>query len=138
MIQIIAQRSLRSWKVAILAIFAGLLLTPRASEASCGDYVHVNGRPAMAAHSMSDHPPGDSTQQTADHRTPRRPCHGPGCSERPLPPVAPVPHVVGSAEQWALASCDIAANPVCCNSLLAEPHDLVAAGFRLSILRPPR
>lgn len=122
-----------------MVVFASLLLTPRASEAACGDYVQVSGR-STVIHSIPDHATSaDGTSvNTVDHRAPRRPCRGPGCSNGSFPSQIPVPTVVVSIERWALAPADTLPVIVCCNHVLAEPVDLHVDGFRLSILRPPR
>jgi hypothetical protein len=125
---------------ALVVVFASLTLNPRASEAACGDYVQITGGTRTSADLMSDHAmnadgnPVDSTRRGA----PRRPCRGPGCSNGSLPPAAPVPTVEVSVERWALAATDLL--PIVDSSyyLLAEPANVVLAGFRLSILRPPR
>lgn len=133
-IRFVDLRLLRSWGVALVALFAGLLLMPRASEASCGDYVHVGGHAAMSDHAMPNQP----TRQAADHGAPHRPCRGPGCSNGPLPAPLPAPIGLVSWEEWALVAQDLPACSDGSTHLFAEPCDLVAAGFCLSILRPPR
>jgi len=142
LIRFAASRSLRNWGAAILALCAGVLLTPRPSEAGCGDYVWIRGRPVSMVHSIPDQPTNPDTDSTAgdiaDHGAPHRPCHGPRCSDGSIPPVAPVPGAVVSVDQWAVSPRDALPNIVSCDNMLAEPLDLVAAGFRLSILRPPR
>lgn len=133
-------RKLRNWGVAVVVILASLLLVPRASQAACGDYVQVSGRTALMHDSMENQSTtrDGSMDETKSHHAPRLPCHGPGCSNRSLPPAVPVPNVVVSFERWAVASGDTPPDSVSCNSMLAEPVDIVEDGFRLSILRPPR
>lgn len=128
-----------------MAVFASLVLSPRASEAGCGDYVWIRGRTVPTLHSMTDQPtPGQptngdgSSDDAAEHGSPHRPCHGPGCSDGSIPAEAPVRGVVVSIDRWAMAPGDTLPDCVCCNNMLAEPFDFVADGFRLSILRPPR
>ena len=116
-----------------MALFVGFWLTPRAAEASCGDYVRIGGQAAMAAHDMHDQP-----KEAKDHGAPHRPCRGPGCSRAPLPAQAPVPVTVVLLEQWAVVNADAPPTLHCRTKLLAEPAERVAAGFRSSILRPPR
>jgi len=146
-IQFVASRSLRDWGVAVMAILATLLLTPRACEATCGDYLHgsdLQGRgrsatmlPSMPNQTLSTDGRSDIL---ADTNVPQRhrPCQGPGCSGRSSPPQAPVPSIEDSSERWALVPADTAPNLICSDQLLAELFDLVADGSRLSILRPPR
>lgn len=119
-----------------MALCAGVLLTPRPSEAGCGDYVWIHGRPVPVVHSMPDQPA--TTDGTSDHGLPQRRCQGPGCSDGSFPPQAPAPGVVVSIDRWAMAPGDTLPRIVCCDNLPAEPSDLVENGFRLSILRPPR
>lgn len=128
-----------------MAVCAGLLLTPRASEAACGDYVAVRGRFVPMVHSLPDQLTPDqptngdgSSQDTTEHGAPRRPCQGPNCSNGSFPEQAPAPGVVVSVDRWAVAASDTLPSVVCCDNLLAEPVDFVVDGFRLSILRPPR
>jgi hypothetical protein len=138
-IRFVLSRSLRNWGAALVALCAGVLLSPRPSEAGCGDYVRIGRRPVSMVHSMPDQASTDITSDdAADHGAPRRPCQGPGCSDSSFPPQAPVPGVVVSIDQWAMAPGDTLPKFVSCDNMLAEPFDLVADGFRLSILRPPR
>ena len=123
-----------------MAVVAGLLLSPRASEAGCGDYVWVRGQFVPMTHYLPDQPASTegSPADSANHGAPQRPCRGPGCSDGSAPPEAPVPGVVVSLDRWAMAPGDTLSILVCCDNLLAEPVDLVTDGFRSSILRPPR
>ena len=123
-----------------MALCAGVLLSPRPSEAGCGDYVRIRGRLAPMAHAMPDQPMSaeGTPVDAANHGSPLRPCHGPGCSDDSSPRQAPVPVVVVSIDRWAVAPDDALPNSVCCDDMLAEPVDFVADAFRLSILRPPR
>lgn len=123
-----------------MAVFASLLLTPRASEAACGDYVLVSSHAAEMNHAMPhrESMTKESLVDRVDHDKAGRPCHGPNCSNGRFPPLAPVPTVVVSIERWALASTVTLPRCDSCYNLLAEPVDLIVDGFRLSILRPPR
>ena len=121
-----------------MALFAGFLLSPRASEAGCGEHVQIRGRHAPMAHSMPDQPTGGSSDDRADHSLPHRPCQGPGCSNGSLPPQAPTPRTTVSIDRWALAFGDTFPIPISCSNVLAETLPIVPDGFRLSILRPPR
>jgi hypothetical protein len=136
----VASGSLRSWRAAVAVVFASLILMPRASDAACGDYVHVSGQSMTSFRSMSDHA-STADPLAADvtgDRTPHPPCHGPGCSNGSLPSPAPVPTVVVSMERGALAPADRPSVVICRSNMLAEPADLIVDGFRSSILRPPR
>jgi hypothetical protein len=136
----IALRSLRNWGTILAVVFTGLLLTPRASEATCGDYLHVGNRSAAVVRTLPNLPKSIDvgSHNVADPSQPQ-PCHGPGCSRSSSPaPAAPVAVVVFSIEQWALTSVDTIPNIVGSDQLLAEPFDVDADGSRLSILRPPR
>jgi len=128
-----------------MAVLAGLLLSPHASEAGCGDYVLVRGRIVPMVHFMPDQPTPQqptngerSSDAAAEHGSPHLPCHGPGCSNGSFPAQAPVPGVVVSIDRWAMAPGNTVPDCDCCCSLLAEPGDCVVDGFRLSILRPPK
>jgi hypothetical protein len=131
-------RSSRNGGVAIVALFAGFLLSPRVSEAGCGDHVSIRGGHVPMAHSMLDQSTDGSSADRADHSPPHRPCQGPGCSNGSVPPQAPTPWATVSIDRWALAPGDTFPNPVSCSNVLVEPLHLVTDGFRLSILRPPR
>jgi hypothetical protein len=139
-IRFAASRSLRNWGAALVALWAGVLLSPRPTEAGCGDYVWIRGQPAAMAHSMPGQAasPGGTSNDAAEHGAPHRPCQGPGCSDGSFPPQAPAPGVVVSIDRWAMAPGEMLPESSCCSTLLAESCDLVAIEFRLSILRPPR
>ena len=132
-----------------MALFAGLLLSPRTSEAGCGDYVWIRGRPAPMVHSMPDLTPGPltldpptrpdgSSNDGTSHGSPGRPCHGPGCSDGSFPPRAPSPGIVVSIDQWAMTASGALPNLVSCSNVRVDRFDFVEDGCRLSILRPPR
>jgi hypothetical protein len=131
-------RSSRNGGVALVALFAGFLVSPRAAEAGCGDYVQIHGGHAPMAHSMPDQPTDGSSADRGDHNLPHRPCQGPGCSDGSVPPLAPTPGPTVSIDRWALAAGDTFPNAVSCSNVFAGPLQIVADGFRLSILRPPR
>ncbi len=136
--RIIAARALRHWGAAVVAVCASLLLSPNSSEAGCGDYVRVHGGIAPMGHSMAERPASTESDDAADYGLPHCPCQGPNCSNGSVPPESPGPGVVVSIDRWALAPGDKLLNFVCCGNMLAEPFDLMADGFRLSLLRPPR
>lgn len=131
-------RSIRSWTAAALALLAGLVLAPRASEAGCGDYVLIGGQHARIVHLAHGHDEA-ANQSDEGHEAPERaPCHGPGCSNGSFPPLTPAPVISISIDRWAVASFENVPNPVSISRLLAEPADFIGDGCRLSILRPPR
>jgi len=121
-----------------VALFAGFLLSPRVSEAGCGNYVQIRDRHAPMAHSMPDQPTHGNSADGADHSRPHRPCQGPGCSNGSVPPPAPNPGTTVSMDRWGLMAVDTLPNLASCSNVLAESVDFVTDGFRLSILRPPR
>ncbi len=121
-----------------MALFAGFLLSPRIAQAGCGDYVMIGNRHVPMAHSMPDQPTDESSSGRADHSPPYRPCQGPGCSNRPVPPLAPTPVTTDSIDRRATTANDTLPNPVSCANVHAEPPHIVTEGFRLSILKPPR
>lgn len=131
-------RSSRNGGVALVALFAGFLLSPRIALAGCGDSVSIRGGHSPIAHSMPDQRTDRSSADRADHSLPHRPCQGPGCSRGSVPPQAPAPRTTVSIDRWALAPGDTLLSPASCSNVLAEPLHLVTDGFRLSILRPPR
>jgi hypothetical protein len=124
--------------VAVVALFAGFLLSPRIAEAGCGDYVSIHGGHVAIAHSMPNQPVNGGAADGADHNKPHRPCQGPGCRDGSIPPQAPTPGTTYSIDRWALAPGDALPNPVSCSNELVEPRRVVTDGFHLSILRPPR
>jgi hypothetical protein len=130
----------RRWGAAFAVACTGLLLMSRASEAACGDYLHVSGRSVPMVHLMQDRSAAahDGPMNGPVDGVPRRRCHGPGCSNNSLPPQAPVPTVVVSIERGALAPNDTPHVIDGCDDMLAESVDLVVDGYRLSIFRPPR
>ena len=136
LIRLITSRSLRNWGVVYAAVFTSFLLIPRAANAACGDYLHVNGRSPETIHSISA--PAADSNDSENNGGPHRPCHGPGCSNGSFPPPVPVPSVIVSIERWAVATADIVPTHVSSNNALAGPSDPIVEGFRLSILRPPR
>ena len=138
MVRLGFSRSVRNVGIAIVALLGGFLLTPRVSEASCGDYVHVGGLHAPMAHSMPDHATNGISADGTDRSPPHRPCQGPGCSGGSVPLQTPTPTTTFSIDRWALAPGDTLPNPFSSSNVLAEPRHIVTDGFCLSILRPPR
>jgi hypothetical protein len=57
-----------------LAVAVVVALAPGRAAAECGDYVHI-------LNDRSDAPPAGAPE------SPRKPCHGPGCSNQPASPV---------------------------------------------------
>lgn len=140
MIRFVVSRSLRNWGVAIAALLAGALLSPRTSDAGCGDYVWIQGRPVRMAHSTQQLPTTGtgSSNNAAGAGSTGRPCQGPGCSDDSFPPQVPAPVIVVSIDRWAMTAIDPLPILVSCAKTLADRFDVVVDGFRLSILRPPR
>jgi hypothetical protein len=80
------------------AVLAVLIMSPRAAQATCGDYVSTGHAPA--AHSvMSD----NSMPQPAAPK----PCRGPFCSQSPAPlaPSTPVP--ASSSTEWGMTTAGL-------------------------------
>jgi hypothetical protein len=110
------------------AIMAGLLLFPRAGQASCGDYVLVgqSSKPTVD---------GKTTTPMTDGMMPahlpgnKAPCSGPNCGRAPERPM-PVPVSVGPSpgDQWVWAG----SQPVFAENN-ASPHR-----FNTSTVRPSR
>ena len=131
-------RIARNGGVALLALFAGFLLSPRVCEAGCGDSVQIHNPNAPMTHSLPDPLTHKRSADRADHRLPHRPCQGPGCSNSSVPPPTPATGTTVSIDRWVLAPGDTFPNPVTCSNVLVQPVPFVTDGFRLSILRPPR
>lgn len=75
---------------AALVAAAVFLLAPGRASAACGDYVTIAGQDYRVMQSdQTDHNPA----------VPARPCHGPGCSQRPDTPVAPLTAPVTASAQ---------------------------------------
>ena len=141
MVRIVMSRALRFRMAALIAVFAGVLLAPRTSEAGCGNYVEVNGLPTASAHisrvqsAMKDGAANHASNGNSRHH----PCQGPSCSGGSYPPLEPVSITVVSTDRWAVVDSD--ANVALTETfrhLLAETADSGPDGFRSSILRPPR
>lgn len=132
-------RTLRNWGIAVVAVFASLMLSPRAAEAACGDYVRVGNGMAQMTHQLPNHSEDMGSSQDGKHRLPGHgtPQQCPGCSDGSFPPQAPAPVVI-SIDRWAIAAGESRPEMVCRCQMLAEPGDFVIDGFRVSILRPPR
>ena len=77
---------IRSLGVAFVLAVA-FAFSPGRAEAGCGDYVTILNDQS-ASHSMPD--------PMAGH-LPKKPCHGPSCSEKPSLPAAPTPAPVSSS-----------------------------------------
>ena len=144
MIQFGWSRLSRKPVVALVAIVAGFLLSPRIAEAGCGDYITIGNGHVPMAQSMPDQSAADrSSPVRADHNSgnhslPLRTCHGPNCSNGSVPPLAPTSVTTDSVDRWILTPNDAPPKTVSSPNLLAEPPHVVADGFHLSILRPPR
>jgi hypothetical protein len=125
---------LRGLATVALALFATCVFAPSRAEASCGDYVKVNGH-----NSTMDHETANSSQNGAPTHDPAAPrCHGPHCSNGSFPPAAPAPKLEVRVEDWALpGGFEVSLSPES-GSLLAEQREIPCAGYGLSILRPPR
>lgn len=118
-----------------LAITVGVVFSSARASAGCGDYVHIVGQPAE--------PTGHAMPTTADHdrvSLPGQPCHGPGCSNRPSQPVAPltVP-VTESGGAKELAARSAAADRPDCSSRHPIPHTIGSpVHLPTAIFDPPR
>jgi hypothetical protein len=110
-----------------LAIMAGLLLLPRAGQASCGDYVLVGQQGKQAASDAKATAPMDPGMMPGHLPEKKAPCSGPNCGRAPERPL-PVPISVGptSGEQWVWAGCsphfaENNASPHPCDRLPVRP-----------------
>ena len=129
----LAWKFARGTVAATLALLASVVLSPSHAEASCGDYVMTGGHNAHAG--MGGHS-NAARHDTHDPATPR--CHGPSCSNRSIPPLAPVPKTEVTIERWAIPGVPGLSLLPESDFLLADARDLPCDGFGLSILRPPR
>jgi hypothetical protein len=119
-----------------LAIAAAAVCLPSRAGAACGDYVHIADNPAAddRGKAASDLPDGSRGE------SPRRPCHGPGCSNGPAAPAtpltAPVTDTAGPKQLAARTTGDTdpAAGP-----RWHHPADLSGPPVRIptSIFHPP-
>src|SRR5579859_5762921 len=118
MISRTAWKFVRGTAAATVALLASAMLAPSRAEASCGDYVMIGG------HHADSGMRGDSNDAARDLQDPSVPrCHGPSCSNRSLPPLAPVPKIEVTVERWAIPGD--AGLPLLPESdfLLADAHD---------------
>src|SRR5439155_6662314 len=69
--------------VAAVLVAAGVALVPGKAAAACGDYVHIEGQ--IVQQQQTTQPPVTDGVPAAP-----RPCNGPGCSNRPTPPIPPL------------------------------------------------
>lgn len=126
----------RGTAAATLALLASALLSPSRAEASCGDYVLVGGQHAGSGMSGRSHDAAHEMGGRHDPAIPR--CHGPSCSNRSFPPLAPAPKIEVTVERWAIPGDAGSSLQPESDFLFADAHDLPCDGFGLSILRPPR
>lgn len=141
--QLVAAWSLRACTAVVVLL--ACLAAPRAAQAGCGDYVLIGGRHrpirhlAPTAASDSADLQNGGLSRDADERTPARaPCHGPGCSQRSLPPAAPASEIQLPVERWAIGRAGQAPPSLSISRLLVSRSELPADGFVPTILRPPR
>jgi|SRR5579863_2772560 len=145
MISQTAWKFARGTATATLALLASAILSPSRAEASCGDYVMIGGHHAGLdlSGAGSGIPEHDSDVVsnitrlgTHDPTVPR--CHGPSCSNRSIPPLAPAPKIEVTVERWAISGQTGPSLLPESDLLLADVQALPCDGFGLSILRPPR
>jgi hypothetical protein len=86
-----------------LALVIGVLTTPSAARATCGDYLMYGGSHPAAASS----PSAATATHEALPRSPslpthgRTPCSGLFCGQgKPLVPATPAPRVTGGGQEW--------------------------------------
>lgn len=133
----------RFWRPAALAaatIWLCLAGTASTANASCGDYVLINGRMAGghdAPRYESLFPKSSLPDSPAKHPAP---CQGPMCSRGDLPglPTGPVPETKISLERWAYLG--LTPTTLLGDSRLKiadgpAPHSILATG---DVFRPPR
>jgi hypothetical protein len=112
------------------AIAAGVALAPSRASAACGDYVHV----------AKDGAEANDPSRLGESDMPR-PCHGPGCSSQPTPPIlpltAPVTAPAGAKELAARAAGDTNDHGGSARHLIPEA---IGSAVRTStpIFHPPR
>jgi hypothetical protein len=138
MISQTAWKFLRGTAAAALTLLASAVLSPSRAEASCGDYVMIGGHHAHSgmAHSGIGSYLNDAGHDMHAPAVPR--CHGPSCSNRSIPPLAPAPKIEVTVEHWAIPGVSGLSLLPESDFLLADAGDLPCDGFGLSILRPPR
>ena len=114
------------------------------AEASCGDYVLVHGLHSGA--SMHDRMEGrgsidSAAEERASQASPanrRAPCHGPQCSKRSVPPVAPSPASSSERHDWSWSAPEILVPAINSCRLEAVEGGPRSAVLGDSIFRPPR
>jgi hypothetical protein len=121
--------------------YAGLLfLMPAGARAECGDYVVLGSKPAPATDKAAS---ADMmlVQDARHHASPGmpKPCHGPNCSKRQLPP-APVSGrpVIEVSEHWARPVEQVIQERSEPGSSLKTANLINCASCTLEIFHPPR
>lgn len=132
-----------TFSVAGLAVLA--CLSAGRAEAACGDYVHLGGRHANPADTISSSRT-DSADVTGVHRrsdsTPdgeEVPCSGPQCrGEHPLPVPSPAVPVESVSLKWCCAILTDSVSLPSCDMFVRGDAPLIPVGIHSDIFRPPR
>jgi hypothetical protein len=105
------------------------VLAPEQAQASCGDYVMMNGHSAASHDATAD-------QSRLPHRVPG--CHGPGCRQNRELPAPPPTRVTLDEHSWGLPPrlVDLAAEASHFFAVSTDPA--VARSVAAGIFRPPR
>lgn len=118
----------------LCVLVGGLLLAPRAAEASCGDYLAHPQHPLMH---------GETAQlfsrQSEDAPVAPRPCHGPSCrrNDAPIPVPTPAPvRLLG--ERWATVVEFELVLPTAATFFPESTEDLLPSTLPARLDRPPK
>lgn len=118
----------------LFALMVALWSCPQSAEATCGDYVMTNGKPANAGYDARS-----GVHQHTEKSGERVPCHGPSCSQRKSFPVGNLPVKLRvSHDQWALAGMPADAASDECVLLHPDPELSACTSYASRIFRPPR
>lgn len=130
------------WRVRVdfvvaLSLLSAVLLAPGTAQASCGSYVTFHSPSKNATQPVV--PQTDFGQMPlADHSGKPRPCSGPTCSNRPVPPMPPVPSVRPAGDE----ASGIAAFTLAAETSFAPLAESLSPQHPLqiprSIFHPPR
>jgi len=109
-------------------VAGGIASAPAKATAACGDYV------VIASHD------GASAQGPSDPALPRLPCHGPGCSNRPIEPEQPLtaPITVSTQAKDCSARMPDAIPRRDSGSVIPLTSDGLTVHISSAIFHPPR
>ena len=122
------------------AIAVGVVCSAGRVSAECGDYVHIIA-PSQPVESKPSRPEQAQPDESAEHKTPSKPCNGPGCSSRhppPATPIAPLTPPTDSKGSACPASGDVSDPATGIRPSFPSTEPGVAIHCPNSIFHPPR